>query len=132
MKSILKNTISKNKYVKYIGYVKNYKNIFPKVDCLISPSYSEGAGTSVMEAMLSGLYIICYKNSGHNYVLKNTKNYICKINNINNLKYGVEEYLNLSNKELNDISKTSQKRVMNSFSSDLVSKKIVQILNFKI
>ena len=40
------------------------------MDCLISPSYSEGAGTSVMEAMMSGLFVIAYSNSGHNYVLK--------------------------------------------------------------
>ncbi len=71
--------IKKNKKdIIYLGYIDNYKNIFPSMDCLVSPSYSEGAGTSVMEAMLSGLHVVAYKNSGHDYVLNNTKNQITK------------------------------------------------------
>ena len=64
------------------------------MDCLISPSFSEGAGTSVMEAMVSGLHVITYNNSGHNYVLKNTKNHICKINSVEYLVQNIEKYMN--------------------------------------
>ena len=67
-----------------MGYIKNYKKVFPKMDCLVSPSYSEGAGTSVMEAMMSGLFVIAYSNSGQN-MFKKTPNKLVKYNNVNNL-----------------------------------------------
>ena len=62
------------------------------MDCLVSPSYTEGAGTSVMEAMMSGLYVIAYKNNGHNYLLKNTKNYLCKKNTVEELINGYDYF----------------------------------------
>jgi glycosyltransferase involved in cell wall biosynthesis len=77
------------------------------MDCLISPSYTEGAGTSVMEAMISGLYVIAYKNHGHNYVLKNTKNYLCKENTVKELVKGYEYFKKKSQDELFHNSKIS-------------------------
>ena len=128
-----KNTlklINENKnYIKYLGYVKNYKNIFPKMDCLVSPSYSEGAGTSVMEAMLSGLFIVAYSNSGHDYVLSNTQNKVTKYNTIDELIKKIEEYLNLKNNVIEKINKQSFNKIISNFSSNIVSNKFNQILN---
>lgn len=126
-KNIL-NIMSNNNCVKYIGYIKNYKKIFPKIDCLISPSHTEGAGTSVMEAMSSGLYIVAYTNNGHKYVLKNTKNYLCKKKSVSSLVLGVEKFLKMDPKKLNIIAKASRKRVMKTFSSKIISDKIIEIL----
>ena len=52
--------------MKYLGNKKDHKSIFKKMDCLITPSYTEGAGKSVMEAMLNGLFIIASNVSGQN------------------------------------------------------------------
>ena len=113
--------IKKNKKnVIFLDYIKNYKKIFPKMGCLISPSYSEGAGTSVMEAMLSGLFVIAYSNNGHKYVLKNTSNIICEENNIQNLVTNVEKYLQLKNREINRSTNTSYKKIINNFSANRV------------
>ena len=130
------SVLKKNKkYVKYLGYVKDYKLIFPKMDCLIAPSKLEGAGTSVMEAMQSGLFIIAYNNSGHNYVLKNTNNIICKNNNYKNLFKAVEKYLTYDEKKLNLIKKNSYIKVIKNFESKIISKEFTNILdkpNYKI
>ena len=67
---------------------------------MVSPSYTEGAGTSILEAMMSGLYVIAYKNTGHNYILKNTKNYICKKNTVNELINGYEHFKKRTQDEL--------------------------------
>jgi len=116
------------KYVTYLGYKKNYKNTFLKMDCLISPSYTEGAGTSVMEAMMSGLFVVAYKNNGHNYILKNTGNIICD-QNISALKKSVETYLEMDKKKLNLISIKSKKKIYRNFSSIIVSTSISKLIN---
>jgi len=130
-KNLLRFVFKNQKYVKYLGYIKDYSKIFPKMDCLISPSHSEGAGTSVMEAMISGLYIIAYKNSGHNYVLKNTFNKICKNNNLNNLVYNIENFLNLDDEIINKARKLSYKKIVNNFTATQVANKFKKILDTK-
>lgn len=126
--SDLMSKIKSNPNVKYLGNIKSYKNIFHKIDCLISPSYSEGAGTAIMEAMTSGLYIIAYKNHGHDYVLKNTKNYICKKNTVKELVNGYEHYKKRSQKELFHNSKISYQKVKMKFTSKKISQKFEKIL----
>jgi galacturonosyltransferase len=122
--------IKKNEnYIEYLGFIKDYKNIFPKMDCLISPSFSEGAGTSVMEAMVSGLHVITYNNSGHNYVLKNTKNHICKINSVEYLVQNIEKYMNTPSIKNIYNKKTSHKKILNNFSAKIIAKRFNTILD---
>ena len=116
------------KYIIFLDYVKDYKKIFFKIDCLISPSFSEGAGTSVMEAMLSGLFVIAYKNSGHKYVLKDTKNVICEENNTQSLVKNIEKYLQFSNKKIDKSLKTSYYKIINNFLANEVSARLEKIL----
>jgi glycosyltransferase involved in cell wall biosynthesis len=122
------NQIKSNPNVNYLGNLNNYKNIFYKIDCLISPSYTEGAGTSVMEAMMNGLYIIAYKNNGHNYVLRNTKNYVCKKNTVKELINGYEYFKKKTQNELFHNSKLSYQRVKINFSSKKISRQFEKIL----
>ena len=116
------------KYVTYLGHQKKFEKILPKMDCLISPSYTEGAGTSVMESLISGLFVIAYKNNGHNFVLKGTNNILCD-QNIPSLINSVEKYLNLDKKQLQKIALQSKNRVLNNFSSKIVSKKVKAIID---
>ena len=119
----------KNKpFVKYLGYIKDYKKIFPKMDCLISPSSLEGAGTSVMEAMQSGLFVIGYKNTGHNYVMSGTGNFICKKNNVNELIKNIENYIKLPKKKLIKINNDSKNKILKNFESNIIAKKFQNIL----
>ena len=117
------------KFINYLGFKKHYKEILPKMDCLISPSYEEGAGTSVMESIISGLYVIAFKNSGHNYLLKDTGNFLCKNKDIQSLVDGIETFLNTSDFELNSIIMKSQKKIRENFSSEIVASKFENILN---
>ena len=127
-KNILNNIIQNKNIVKYIGYQKSYLNIFNKMDCLISPSLSEGAGTSVMEAMMSGIYVIAYKNSGHNYILKNTNNYLCKQNNYNEIMEGVEFFLNMNQKQIYKNKVLSYNKIKKNYTTELIVKNLKSIL----
>ncbi len=123
-----KKIIQKNKNVKYLGFLKNNKSNFKNFDCLISPSFTEGAGTSVMEALNYGLFVIGYNNNGHEYVLKNTGNTICKNNKPNDLIIEVEKYLKLNNNKINYIRKQSYKKVK-EYDSKIISLLILNILD---
>ena len=118
------------KYITYLGHEKDYKKIFSKMDCLVSPSYSEGAGTSVMEAMISGLFVIAYKNNGHNFVLNNTGNILCD-QNVSALKKGIEKFLKIDKNKLSQISSKSKIKVYKNFKSEIITKKLNDIINKK-
>lgn len=128
-KNIKKYLNINKKFVKYLGYRKNYIDIFKKMDCLISPSLTEGAGTSVMEAMMSGLFVIGYKNSGHNYVIGKTGNFICNKNNVGNLTNKIEKFLSLSKVKISKIQKKSRDRILINFSAKKVASEFKLILN---
>ena len=79
--------------------------------------------------MISGLHIIAYNNSGHNYVLKNTSNQICKINSVQHLVQNIEKYIDKSNIKNIYNNKISHKKVLNNFSAKIVAKKFNTILD---
>ena len=98
------------------------------MDCLISPSYTEGAGTSVLEAMMTRLFVIAYKNNGHNFILNKTKNIICE-SNIKDLTLSVEKYLNIEKNKLLKITKDSRKHVIKNFTTPIIAKHFIKKLN---
>ena len=120
--------LQKNKRLKYLGNLKSYKKIFSKMDCLIAPSYGEGAGKSVMEGMISGLHIIASNVSGHKYLLKNTGNFLIR-NNSQNIIFAIIKFLRLPKKTIFRIQKKSYLRIKNNFSTEIVSRKLLEILN---
>ena len=79
------------------------------MDCLVSPSYSEGAGI-IMEAMLSDYLLSDIKIEGY-YVLKNTGNFICDENTTENIIKQIEKFLKLEKIELNRIKQKSLKKL---------------------
>ena len=115
--------------INYLGYLNKYKKIYSKMDCLISPSRTEGAGTSVMEALQAGLFVIAYKNHGHQYVLNQTQNIICRNNDVNNLIRSVGKYMNMSSSELLKISRNSYKKIQSSFITTIIAKKFIKIID---
>ena len=131
-KNIKKHLFKNRNTIKYLGFNQDFKKIFRKMDCLISPSYSEGAGTSVMEAMMSGLFIIAYKNNGHQFILKNTNNYICKKNDVNEIVKGILYFTNLKKKFLEKNSILSHKKVKNNYSSEQTYNMVKKIILKKI
>ncbi len=125
----IKNYLHNNKkFVKYLGFQKDFKKVFTKMDCLISPSYSEGAGTSVMEAMMSGLYIIGYKNNGHNLILNKTNNYVCKKNNIKEIEKGIIFFLNSKKSFIKRNLIVSYKKIKDNYSSQQIYREIRAII----
>ena len=98
------------------------------MDCLITPSYTEGAGKSVMEAMLNGLFIIASNVSGHKYLLNKTGNFLISRSS-NNIIMAINKFQKLKINEIKKIQRKSFDRIKNKFSTEIVSKNLLKILN---
>ena len=127
-KKKLVTLIKKYNFIRYIGFKKsNIQNFLPTMDCLVSPSYSEGAGQSVMECILSGLYVIVYKNSGHKYILNNNKKFICKNNSVEELYNLTSSFIKQNKNFSRKIITKAQNYIKKNFSSSIIYKKIFDI-----
>ncbi|WP_102692129.1 glycosyltransferase family 4 protein [Rummeliibacillus pycnus] len=62
------------KQVKFLGYRTDIAEICKVVDLFVFPSYREGLPVAVMEAMASGLPIICSDIRGNRELIENKKN----------------------------------------------------------
>jgi glycosyltransferase involved in cell wall biosynthesis len=128
-KKLLKRIENYN-FIKFIGFKKkNIPNFLCTMDCLISPSYAEGAGQSVMESILSGLYVVVFKNSGHKYVLNNEKKFICKNNSARELCRLTYYFINENKNVLRKTIYKSQNYIIKNFSSTKVYEKIIHIID---
>ena len=121
--------IKKYNFIRYLGFKKsNIQNFLPTMDCLVSPSYAEGAGQSVMECVLSGLYAIVYKNSGHKYILNNNKKLICKNNSVKELYNLTCSFIKQNKNVSKKIITNAQNYIRKNFDSSIVYKKFLDIL----
>lgn len=75
----------KNSNICFLGRVNNVKEYLQASDCYISMSLSEGLPNSVLEALGVGLPVILSDIPQHVQIIKNTENFLVKVNDENNL-----------------------------------------------
>lgn len=51
--------------VDFLGYRDNIEEYYKMADCLVSASQREGLGLNLVEALMSGLPVVCSANRGH-------------------------------------------------------------------
>ena len=98
------------------------------MDCLIAPSYTEGAGQAVIECIMSGLNVVVFKNIGHNYILNNDKKFICKTNSVKELYRLCCNFLNGNKNIIKKRIHKHQHFIRRNFSSSIVSIKLFEII----
>jgi glycosyltransferase involved in cell wall biosynthesis len=62
LKYIKSNNLTKNIFL--LGFEKNKKNIYSKINVLIHPTFGEGVPMTILEAILTSTFIIASKVSG--------------------------------------------------------------------
>ncbi|MGN7385522.1 glycosyltransferase family 4 protein [Sporosarcina sp. SAFN-015] len=73
--------------VKFLGYRHDLADIYSQVDIFVFPSYREGLSLSLMEAMSSGLPIICSNIRGNNeLIIDGIGGYLLNPNDVNGFK----------------------------------------------
>ena len=105
------------KQILFIGNIDNIPEFLASLDFYIQPSVTEGFPLSVLEAMASGLPMICSDAGGMKDMIQNGGNGILfKSNDLNSLYKGISKLLTMSKDELFVLGKNARKTVQNNYS----------------
>ncbi|WP_138205054.1 glycosyltransferase family 4 protein [Haloimpatiens lingqiaonensis] len=98
LENYLKHLIYKlglEKKVKLLGYRMDIVEIIRIADVFVFPSSREGLSVALMEAMSTGLPVVCSKIRGNNDLIKDGKGgYLVESNDVNGFVKGIENLIN--------------------------------------
>lgn len=108
LENYLKQTIIElniEKQVKLLGFRKDINEIYKAADVFVFPSYREGLPVSLMEAMASGLPVICSNIRGNTDLIEDGKGgYLVVPNDINGWSASIRKMISQNNKSMNDVN----------------------------
>lgn len=78
--------------VHFVGYRTDVADFYGMADIFVFPSFREGLPVSLMEAMASGLPIICSKIRGNTDLIRNKENGIFAVNDPSALAQAIRAY----------------------------------------
>ena len=107
--------IAVDKNIKFIGYVENRSEFFKSLSVFIFPSYSEGLGLVLLEAMSYGVLCIARDVAPMNKVINHEDNGFLFTNN-EDLKEIIKTALKLNQKEKTKFIKNALSTIENSYS----------------
>lgn len=114
--------------VHLLGYRKDINEIYKISDLFVFPSIREGLSVALMEAMVSGLPVICSKIRGNVDLIEDgVGGYLFNLNKINELKSAIMELKNDFEKS-ETFGKSNMKKIQD-FSLDNVKDQIKFIYN---
>lgn len=116
------NQLGLNRQVKLLGFRKDIAEIYKISDVFMFPSFREGLSVSLMEAIASGLPVICSDIRGNRDLVENgSEGYLFKPNDVEGYSMAIKElYKNKDNSILNQNNLETIKR----FSIDNVKARV--------
>ena len=119
-------------HITFIGNISNVIEFLSELDFYIQPSVTEGYCLSTLEAMTTGLPIICSDAGGLKDLIHNNKNgVVYKSGDLNSLYNGISKLLSMSKDELFVLGKNARKTVQNNYSINNSSLKYESIYNLE-
>jgi glycosyltransferase involved in cell wall biosynthesis len=113
VKNLQRASIDKN--IKFLGYVKDRYKFFESLSIFVFPSYSEGLGLVLLEAMSYGVLCIARDVAPMNKIINHEENGFLFTNN-DELKKIIEAGLKLSQNDKTQIIKNARNTIENSYS----------------
>tara|TARA_B100001250_G_scaffold411581_1_gene440585 strand:- start:73 stop:1176 length:1104 start_codon:yes stop_codon:yes gene_type:complete len=113
IKKLQRTAIDKN--IKFLGYVNDRNKFFKSLSIFVFPSYSEGLGLVLLEAMSYGVLCIARDAAPMNKIINHADNGFLFTDN-EDLKKIIEEALKLNQKEKIQIIKNALYTIENSYS----------------
>ena len=118
------------KNIHYHGKVSNIKTALLNTDCVILPSYREGMSRSLLEAASIGLPIITTNVPGCREIVEHGRNgYLVNVQDSNSICNAIENFINLSKKEIYDMGCKGASKVRKEFDVLKVIEEYIIIIN---
>lgn len=127
---ILFEKIQNTKFINYVGKVDNSLDYITNSDCVLLPSYREGMSMSLLESGSVGRILLASNVPGCREIILNDFNgYLFKVRDSDDLCSKMLEVLNTPRNKLLKFSKNSHNHVALNFSSDIINKNYLNLIN---
>lgn len=125
LKDLCKNLNIENKII-FTGYRSDIKELLKASDIFCFPSKQEGLPVALMEAMASGLPIVCSNIRGNKDLIKDGKGgYLAQYNNVD--EFYKKLALLISNISLREDFKKENLNIITSYDKNIVNEKMITI-----
>lgn len=113
------------KHVFLYGHKRNIKEILGCADISVFPSKREGLGMAALESLAMGVPVLASDNRGtREYMIHKRNGYVCKADDIEGIKQGIQFFQNLSaeeRKQMSDFCRKSTKSFDKSYAIQKMS-----------
>ncbi len=119
-----------NKFgLQYYGESKEVEKFIAMTECLVLPSYGEGVSNVLLEAGAMAKPLITTNVPGCREIVENGRNgFLCESQNIDSLIIAMENFLNLSKMQKEEMGTQSRKKIVLDFSKSSVIEKYLELL----
>ena len=119
-----------SKDIKYLGHIKDVREVLNGCRYYVLPSYREGTPRSVLEAMSIGRPIITTNATGcKETVLNGINGFLIPAKDKDSLVIAIKKMLELDDKKINEMADESIKLVREKYDVRKVNQHIIQIIN---
>lgn len=123
------NEWTKAGYVTYLGYATDVRDFIAKADCVVLPSYREGAPRSLLESASMGKPIITTNVPGCKEIVEHGVNgLLCNVRDVRDLADKIEKMINLSKKERDLMGKKGREKILKEFDERIVINKYLKTI----
>lgn len=125
LKENLRNYANKNhiaERVHLLGYRRDIAELYKASDLCCFPSLHEGLPVALMEAMASGLPVVCSLIRGNNDLIDSNSGFLVEIDDVEGVSKSILEYVH--NKLLREMHSNRNRARVEIFSRDTVLKEI--------
>lgn len=119
--------------IEYLGTTDDVRQYIHKADCVVLPSYREGAPRTLLEAASSSKPIVATDVPGcHHVVVHNYNGLLCKLKDANDLAEKMKTMAHLDEPRLKEMGENGRKKVEQEYSEAIViDKYLTAIATFK-
>ncbi|MEQ8424325.1 MAG: glycosyltransferase family 4 protein, partial [Cyclobacteriaceae bacterium] len=115
--------------IEYLGTTDDVRKFIENADCIVLPSYREGAPRTLLEAASSAKPIIATDVPGCHHVVANQINgLLCKIKDADDLAEKMDTMANYSDERLMEFGANGRKKMVAEYNEDVVIFKYLQTL----
>lgn len=115
----------------FLGYRQDVKEILSITDVFIFPSKQEGLPVALMEAMVTGLPVICSNIRGNADLIQNEMGgYLVKSDDIDGYVNAIQRMMNNTEEDMNRMAKHNRLKIK-EFDIEIVEKHMENVYDFK-